>query len=88
MKLQTMRTVPSEIRSCAVREIVLVMLSLHDPLEAARGCYRAVQRRLAAINAVQLATSLQTAVNRILQHVPFEAGVVFPFADLPELVSP
>ena len=64
----------------------LVVVVAVDPLEAGRIVVQLVQRRLLAIQAVEVGHPLlDPAVLRELQQVPVERGVVVPLAILPEL---
>ena len=89
MKLQTIRTVSCGFSLLRSREIVLVALSLAvDPFESGGIVIEYVHGRLAAIEAVQLLhPGLHAAMNLVLQHMPFQAGVVSPLAHLAEFAA-
>ena len=59
-----------------------------DPLESGGFVIQLMQGGFAAVKAVQLLhPCLNAAMHLILQHVPFEAGIVVPLAYLAELVA-
>ena len=73
---------PDEAQRAAVGVVAI------DPFEAARLAIEPMQRRLAAIERVQVAhPTLHTAMRRELEQVPLDAVIMAPLAPLADVAA-